>query len=487
VTKSKLTRNVKKGKWNEYDSAGRLLKESNFIVNKQIKRSQKDGDQVFYDPLSGQPIIVQTYRKGRIVHQLGMSPAIFIDKGVIYHIFKDFETFTVAEYFPKKEGRKDFMMTWKSSFEDPNGLMHDSLYMAFEDSLGDPGLMEVASFDTKSQYNHITNPEFEIHPKAFYSIPSFTDQLPGWFMASKSPDFFLSGDQARSGGGFVGFRVFSMTKHIEYIQNRLKAPLKKDSLYCFSAYVKLSPGSRFATNAFGFLLTDKPHLINTDELLTIKPSKNLETQVLLFKTRWMKVQCTYKAKGGETWLVLGSFQNHRDLTLKGLPGPNQESYYYMDDVSLVPIDSDEECDCNFADQRINEVDTIRKELKDDSTFDGLKVGDKLVLDDVNFENDKSDLLPESFKTLYEVLVYLKENSSVRVEISGHTSSLGGYEHNVGLSQERARSVKGFLTLNGIAEERISTAGYGPKYPIADDATERGQMENRRVEFKLLQQ
>lgn len=485
VTKSKRTKFVKKGKWVDYDSTGTILKESNYIVSKKLKRSLRDGEQVFYNPSTGEPVLVDTYRKGRLVNRLGKSDAILLEKGAIYHVFKDFDSYTIATYYPQKEGRQDFMMTWKGSFEDPHGLMEDTLYMAFEDSLGDPGLLEEARYDTKSRYNYVSNPEFEIHPTAFYSITSFTNQLPGWIMASESPDFFLSGEQAHSGGGFVGYRVFSMSKHIEYIQNQLKAPLKKDSLYCFSAYLKLSPASRFATNAFGFLLTDKPEDINTDELLSIKASKSLESQVLLFKTRWMKVQCTYKAKGGEKWLVLGSFQNHKDLTLKGLPGVNQESYYYMDDVSLVPIDSKDDCDCNFADQREFHRDSS-VDVPQISSFDSMEIGETLVLDNVNFENDKSELLPESFKTLYEVLVYLKSNASVSVEISGHTSSLGGYQHNVQLSMDRANAVKAFLTLNGIEPIRIATKGFGPDVPISDNNTLEGQHANRRVEFKLLQ-
>ncbi|MGB0850603.1 MAG: OmpA family protein, partial [Bacteroidia bacterium] len=450
----------------------------------QHKKSLKDGDQVFYDPSTGEPILVDTYRKGRLLNRLGRSNGILIDRGTIYHVYRDFDSYTIATYFPKSKGHKDFMMTWKGSFEDPHGLMKDTVYMAFEDSLGDPGLLEEARYDTKDRYNYVSNPEFEIHPKAFYSITSFTDQVPGWIMASKSPDFFLSGEHARSGGGFVGYRVFSMSKHIEYIQNRLKAPLEKDSLYCFSAYLKLSPSSRFATNAFGFLLTDKPQDINTDELLTIKASKSLESQVLLFKTRWMKVQCTYKAKGGEKWLVLGSFQNHKDLTLKGLPGVKQESYYYMDDVSIVPIGSEEDCDCNFTDQREVQKDSS-VDVPQISSFDSMVVGETLVLDNVNFENDKSELLPESFKTLYEVLVYLKSHVTVSVEISGHTSSLGGYQHNVGLSMDRADAVKAFLTLNGIESNRIVTKGFGPDVPISDNSTLEGQHANRRVEFKII--
>lgn len=486
ITNSKKYRYHKTGRWLYSDSLGNVIKEVNYSYNKKLKQSQKNGVEVYYDPVELDTILIRNYRKGSLQNQLGLKSAIFKESGNIFHIYKDFNTYSITQYIDKSgtSTRKDFTMMWKSSYEDPNGLMDDSLYMAFEDSLGDASLMEPASFDTKSRYNYVSNPEFEFHPEAKFSITSFKHQLPGWKIASESPDLFISTEHARSGSSFVGFRVFSMKKHIEYLQNQLKEPLKKDSIYCFSAYIKLSPGSRFATNAFGFLLTDNPQNINTDELLTVKASKSLESQVLLFKTRWMKIECTYKAKGGESWLVLGSFQNHRNLTLKGLPGPIQECYYYLDDVSLVPIKDESECHCNFSDQR----DTLKPEQEselEESIFNELSVGDKLILEDINFENDEDALLPESFSVLNDLLNYLKENNQVIIEISGHTSGLGGLEHNMDLSRRRAEAVKTFLTLNGVLEERIKTEGYGPKFPIASDATEEGQLKNRRVEFKVV--
>jgi outer membrane protein OmpA-like peptidoglycan-associated protein len=72
-----------------------------------------------------------------------------------------------------------------------------------------------------------------------------------------------------------------------------------------------------------------------------------------------------------------------------------------------------------------------------------------------------------------------------VEISGHTSSTGDYEHNMDLSSRRAKAVQQFLVVNGVASERIKVQGYGPDKPIADNGTKEGQGLNRRVEFRLL--
>lgn len=476
------------GKWQSLDSNGNVLVETNFDYNKRKQSSRKDGLQVFLDPETGDTLLMRQFSKGRLIQQLALQPSILVIENDILHIYKDFGSYTIAEYRKNYGGSSDFTTIWKSSIENPRDLLNDPEYLAVEKQTGDTTLLQPASFSTKAEYNYISNPEFEKHPSAYFSIMSFEDQITDWSVASISPDFYLSNVGALSGNSYVGIRVFSLRKDIEYIQNKLRQPLVKDSIYCFSAYLKLSPGSRYATNAFGFLLSKEKTKIDTDELLSVKPSKNLNTQILNYKSRWMKVQCTYKAKGGEQYLTLGSFQNHKELKLIEVPGESLECYYYMDDVSLVPIAREEDCACNFADSRVDgvpSVDTTDVANEPHTTvFEKMQVGDTLVLDNIHFDNDESKLLAESFSTLYELLLFLHKYNRVKIKIAGHTSSVGGYTHNVVLSERRAEAVKRFLTNNGVDENRIETNGFGPDYPIASNDTPEGQKENRRVDFTI---
>jgi OOP family OmpA-OmpF porin len=485
VTGAKMMAYLQDGKWLAVDSLGNSLIEANYAANKKKKSTTKHGLEIYLDPVSGDTILIRNFSKGKLVAQLAYKEAILVSGNTVFHSYLDFASYSIAEYTYDHKGRADFASVWKSTLEDPKRILTSEEYLRQEAEFGDPTLLQPASYSTKAQYNYVSNPEFEVHPTALFSIMSFTNHMDKWGVASESPDLYIAPETALSGSTYVGFRVFSMKKDVEYLQNELKEPLKRDSIYCFSAYVKLSPGSKYAANAFGFLLSENPVTINTDQLLTLKASKNLTTQVLNYKTRWMKVQCTYRAKGGERYLVIGSFQNHKELQLVEVPGEVVESYYYMDDVSLVPIAKEEDCACNFSD--------ARKELEPSAIdtpaainpLDTLKVGQKLVLDNIHFENDDDELLIESYTTLYEVMIYMKSHPKVQVEISGHTSSLGGLNHNMRLSQKRADAVRKFLSINGIDESRIKTAGHGPQYPIASDETEAGQKENRRVEFKVL--
>jgi outer membrane protein OmpA-like peptidoglycan-associated protein len=67
-----------------------------------------------------------------------------------------------------------------------------------------------------------------------------------------------------------------------------------------------------------------------------------------------------------------------------------------------------------------------------------------------------------------------------VKVGGYTDNTGPSEHNLKLSQERADSVKTELVRLGVVPSRISTAGYGDRYPMGDNATEEGRAMNRRT-------
>ena len=83
------------------------------------------------------------------------------------------------------------------------------------------------------------------------------------------------------------------------------------------------------------------------------------------------------------------------------------------------------------------------------------------------------------------LELLTENPDLSLEISGHTSSEGDAERNRALSQARAEVVKAYLVRHGVAAARLSTIGHGADLPIADNATEEGRRQNRRIEFKVI--
>jgi outer membrane protein OmpA-like peptidoglycan-associated protein len=112
-------------------------------------------------------------------------------------------------------------------------------------------------------------------------------------------------------------------------------------------------------------------------------------------------------------------------------------------------------------------------------------GSVAVLNNIFFDVDKFELKEKSSPELLKIISFLKDNASVRVEISGHTDNSGSAVYNRQLSEKRARSVFNFLVERGIAKTRLVTKGYGPDQPIASNDTEPGRQQNRRIEVRII--
>jgi OOP family OmpA-OmpF porin len=116
------------------------------------------------------------------------------------------------------------------------------------------------------------------------------------------------------------------------------------------------------------------------------------------------------------------------------------------------------------------------------TADGCPVPKKLVLEGVNFDNDKATLRPEAYGILDKAAATLKEWGDAKVEVAGHTDSRSDDDYNQKLSQRRAEAVRSYLIGKGVAADRLTAKGYGEANPVADNESEEGRFKNRRVEL-----
>jgi OmpA-OmpF porin, OOP family len=103
---------------------------------------------------------------------------------------------------------------------------------------------------------------------------------------------------------------------------------------------------------------------------------------------------------------------------------------------------------------------------------------------VFFDTNKATIKAVSFALLTEVAQAMKDNPTLKVDVEGHTDSVGNDNFNLKLSQRRAESVKKFLVGKGVAADRMVPKGYGENVPIADNRTADGRSQNRRVEFVI---
>lgn len=114
----------------------------------------------------------------------------------------------------------------------------------------------------------------------------------------------------------------------------------------------------------------------------------------------------------------------------------------------------------------------------------LQEGDNLVMNNIQFEVNKAALLSGGKQELDKLAAFMKENPTIEILLSGHTSSEGTATLNRELSLKRVKSCKDYLVSNGIDESRITIKGFGPDKPIAANDTETNRAKNRRVEMKI---
>ena len=124
-------------------------------------------------------------------------------------------------------------------------------------------------------------------------------------------------------------------------------------------------------------------------------------------------------------------------------------------------------------QKVTDMSAVEKAIAETGKF---------VTNNILFETGKATLKPESMEEIQKVADYMKKNPSARFEVQGHTDNQGSDKINDPLSQQRAEAVVKALEGLGCDPFNMRAVGKGSHEPVADNATEAGRAQNRRVEF-----
>lgn len=137
------------------------------------------------------------------------------------------------------------------------------------------------------------------------------------------------------------------------------------------------------------------------------------------------------------------------------------------------------------------MDRQEKELREETAGTGVVVereGNELLLTmpaGITFPINSYEIQPQFYPVLNEVAETLNAYPSTLIDVYGHTDPSGGDAINIPLSQNRAQAVANYLAQRGVNPARIATQGFGSSQPIADNSTEAGRQQNRRVELRIV--
>lgn len=358
------------------------------------------------------------------------------------------------------------------------------------------------SFSLNAQ-NLAPNPSFENHS---YCPVSFNqgqlEIVKGWKQASQgTSDYFHSCSRlvgvphnsfgfqyAKEGNGYLGLIAFAPSKknYREYMQAKLSEALAPDQLYCVSFYVSSADQAEFVTDGLGAVFTQHRVKNPGQKNIAMTPDlANPATNILDDSESWVLLSDVFKAKGGERYVTLGNFLPDHEIQVKKRNVIETEelrkwesAYYFVDEVSIVPVNSRVDCVCS--------IPLISADIRDSLRWK-LPQGKEVNFDNVLFGFDNDELAPESQETLNEVAGWMRNNDFLFLEVIGHTDIVGSVTYNVGLSERRAKQVLSYLKSLGVPAKRLSINYYGSSRPVADNARSSGRAQNRRVDFKIMEQ
>lgn len=168
------------------------------------------------------------------------------------------------------------------------------------------------------------------------------------------------------------------------------------------------------------------------------------------------------AVGGLTGAAIGNYMDKQEQSMRQAIGASEAASIRRDQEVLAEAK---------ADSAKKSVDVLTVTFKSDYLF----------------AVNSSTLLPGAYDELERVSKVLMQYPETNIRIAGHTDSTGSADYNQRLSERRAEAVKNALVGMGVNPSRLTTIGYGKAKPIAENNTEAGRQQNRRVEVRIIPQ
>ncbi|MCH2213905.1 MAG: OmpA family protein [Flavobacteriales bacterium] len=365
-------------------------------------------------------------------------------------------------------------------------------------------------------YNYVSNPGFEETKREYckwnQNGRNYMEDIIAWDSPTETtPDLFSlrvkkscwsnpykhsGGKQSpRNGDNMAGLKTYGKggteTFWHEYLSIKLDSTLVPGERYYAEFHVSRAVKSRYASNNIGMYFSDTAIVTRDRMPLFLTPCINTNRIIKSRWNAWQKISGVFEVDVESKYLLIGNFYHDNRTEIHKFDEGEGGAYYYIDDVEVRRAKPEEEISPSpkrsippTPKRILKKAELVStKEIKLDSI--DYKVGDRITLENIFFEFDKAELLPQSKQELDKLVDIMTDYPFLRIEIGGHTDNIGGISYNKILSQERAKSVVDYLIEENVNQTRVSYAGYGSEKPLTTNTTEEGRAINRRVEFIIL--
>ena len=270
---------------------------------------------------------------------------------------------------------------------------------------------------------------------------------------------YLGGMKAHTGIGMASILIEGRKENgceRTYLRGNFIEPLQKGKTYKIRLFVQIAPLSNLnQESSIGVFISDTRTIehVNTNRAITtLPPQYSVKLTENEIRSEWKRIEFDYTSEGNESFIIIGNFVNSEEIS--------NSVHIYIDNVSVS--------------SKTHKWSTIIP-----------KFGKSFVLENIQFEPNKTILLPSANIELKKISDMFERYPNLKLEIGGHTDNSVGEIDNMKLSQLRAEEIKNALIKLGIPENKLVIKAYGATKPKKSNDTPQGKAVNRRVEFKVI--
>ncbi|WP_107038774.1 OmpA family protein [Brumimicrobium mesophilum] len=314
-----------------------------------------------------------------------------------------------------------------------------------------------------------------------------------------TPENIYGKEEPKDGINYAGIIAYSYREkeNRTYLTSQLSTSLKKGMRYKVQFYASLGELSKYSSNRLGAHLSKKG--VGTEDKV---PAIIAETHVehpdrAMFDGMygWDLVCGEYVATGREKYITIGNFAEDAEVKNDRARKPRDFSgkqviaaYYYIDDISVQLLGPNERCDCDYGDEAQKVSSTIYQrspEITKDMSLSG-----KVSQFNIYYAGGRYDVKVDGEKTLDKLAELMKENPSLKIQITGHSDSEeAASETDKVVSMRRVEYIQKLLGEREIDRERViiedAKDARDSEYITESDDETLKAAKNRRVTFKVL--